>query len=174
MVTMDLSTWQGMRARDPPATHVRQRAMGHALWCCEPIGSPSDASLRACSCGLGTRCTRDRYGASVRTGGAAHRCDSARLPSAEGWRVITKLDANAHEPGLGIAETLERVSTSLSESRLALRQDGLPVVFAPSLYPSSRLRREAVANLARRTRCGSNRRARRFGGNAGRGLGGAR
>ena len=38
------------------------------------------------------------------------------------------LAPDVHETGLGLANCLERVSTSLSESRVSLGQDTLPVV----------------------------------------------
>jgi aryl-alcohol dehydrogenase-like predicted oxidoreductase len=45
-----------------------------------------------------------------------------------GWRVITRLDPDVHSPGLGIADTLDRVSKSLEASRRELNTDLLPVL----------------------------------------------
>ena len=46
-----------------------------------------------------------------------------RVPSNDGWRVLTKLSPHAHEAGLGIAECLERTAESLGDSRHALAQE---------------------------------------------------
>ena len=128
-MNMDLSTWQGMRARDP-----RRLALGSAQWgmpygIANPTGPPDDATLaamltRAHDAGVRTIDTARAYGQSeTRIGGALRE-----LPATEGFRVITKLAPDVHETGVGIAECLERVSESLSESRVALGQDALPVV----------------------------------------------
>lgn len=129
LVTMDLTTWQGMRARDP-----RRLTLGSAQWgmpygIANHAGPPDAAELermltRARDAGVRAIDTARAYGeAEARIGGML-----PAVPSAEGWRVITKLAADVHEQGLGIAETLERVATSLTESRIALGQDALPVV----------------------------------------------
>jgi len=129
---MDLSTWQGMRARDP-----RRLVLDSAGWGPPPGLTPGhrtptadelDAMLgRARDAGVGSIDTARAYGESeARIGRSLHA-----VPSAEGWRVLTKLAHDVHEEGLGIAETLERVATSLSDSRIALGQDTLPVVLLP-------------------------------------------
>ena len=129
MVAMDLTTWQGMRARDP-----RRLVLGSAQWGM-PYGvanhqGPPDAEelvrmlTRAREAGVRTLDTARAYGdAEARIGGTL-----AEVPSSEGWRVITKLAPDAHEAGLGIAECLERTAESLADSRHALRQDALPAV----------------------------------------------
>jgi len=132
VATMDLSTWQGMRARDP-----RRLVLDSAGWGPPPGLTPGhrtptadelDAMLgRARDAGVRSIDTARAYGESeARIGRSLHA-----VPSAEGWRVLTKLAPDVHEEGLGIAETLERVATSLSDSRIALGQDTLPVVLLP-------------------------------------------
>ncbi|MEM9175856.1 MAG: aldo/keto reductase [Myxococcota bacterium] len=129
LVNMDLTTWQGMRARDP-----RRLALGSAQWgmpygIANRQGKPEDAALdamlaRARAAGVRAIDTARAYGDSEARIGRALR----DAPSSEGWRVITKLAPDVHAPGLGIADGLERVSTSLAQSRAALGQDVLPVV----------------------------------------------
>lgn len=129
MVAMDLSSWHGQRARDP-----RRLVLGSAQWgmpygIANRVGPPDDASLeamlmRARDAGVRSIDTARAYGESeVRVGAMLQT-----VPTPEGWRVVTKLAPDAHQAGLGIGETLERVAISLSESRVALRQDTLPVV----------------------------------------------
>ena len=129
MVTMDLTTWQGMRARDP-----RRLTLGSAQWgmpygIANHAGPPDDDALRAMlararDAGVRAIDTARAYGDSEARIGTTLR----DVPSNEGWRVVTKLAPDVHETGVGIAECLERVSQSLSESRIALGQDALPVV----------------------------------------------
>lgn len=129
MVNTDLTTWQGMRTRNP-----RRLTLGSAQWgmpygIANREGPPDDARLeamlvRARDAGVRAIDTARAYGESEARIGAALR----RLPSSEGWRVITKLAPDVHETGLGLADCLERVSTSLSDSRVALGEDTLPVV----------------------------------------------
>ena len=129
MVAMDLSTWHGLRARDP-----RRLTLGSAQWgmpygIANHSGPPDDAELqrmleRAADAGLQSVDTARAYGsAEARLGETL-----GRLPRPAGWRVITKLAPDVHEPGLGILETLERVGASLEASRTALGRDVLPVV----------------------------------------------
>lgn len=129
VVAMDLTSWHGQRARDP-----RRLALGSAQWgmpygIANRDGQPGDDELRAMlaraeRAGIQTIDTARAYGESERRIGEVMRERSAP----DTWRVITKLAASVHQPGLGIAETLERVSTSLSESRVALGTDRLPAV----------------------------------------------
>jgi aryl-alcohol dehydrogenase-like predicted oxidoreductase len=68
---------------------------------------------------------------SIDTARAYGECESriGRATAAEeGWRVITRLDPEVHHAGLGIADTLDRVSKSLEASRRALDTDILPVL----------------------------------------------
>lgn len=126
MVTMNLSTWQGMRARDP-----RRLTLGSAQWS-TPYGvahrhrEPNPSELhaifaRAKAAGISSIDTARAYGECETRIGHARGAD-------ESWRIITKLDPEVHRPGLGIAETLERVSVSLDVSRRALNMDVLPVL----------------------------------------------
>ncbi len=126
MVTMDLWTWQEMRSRDP-----RRLTLGSAQWGMpygianrdgEPDAIEIDTMLaRAKEAGVSTIDTARAYGESEARIG---RADAAE----HGWRIITKLDPEVHHQGLGIAETLERVSKSLEASRQALNTDGLPAL----------------------------------------------
>lgn len=128
-MTMDLTTWQGMRARDP-----RKLTLGSAQWgmpygIANRAGPPSDEALDAMlglahEAGVRSIDTARAYGASETRIGQVLR----DAPSGEQWRVITKLAPDVHEPGVGTADCLERVSTSLTESRTALGRDALPVV----------------------------------------------
>lgn len=129
MGTMDLSTWHGMRARDP-----RRLTLGSAQWgmpygLANETGPPGDDALeamllRAREAGVGAIDTARAYGDSEARIGRLLR----GVPQSEGWRVITKLAPDVHEPGLGIGETLERLSNSLAASRVALARDTLPAV----------------------------------------------
>jgi aryl-alcohol dehydrogenase-like predicted oxidoreductase len=125
---MDLSTWQGMRTRDP-----RRLTLGSAQWVrgvgiADRDGEPDANELaaileRARKAGLNSIDTARAY--------AYGECE-ARIGRAttaeEGWRVITRLDPDAHHEGLGIADTLDRVSKSLEDSRRALDTNVLPVL----------------------------------------------
>ena len=129
MVTMDLSTWHGLRARDP-----RRLTLGSAQWgmrygIANHGGPPDDAELerllaRAADAGIQSIDTARAYGDSEERLG--DRLAGVSHPT--GWRVITKLAPDAHEPGLGILESLDRVKASLETSRRSLRLDALPVV----------------------------------------------
>ncbi len=123
---LGLSTWQGMQSRDP-----RRLALGSAQWGMpygitnqhgEPDASEIAAILaRARRAGISTIETARSYGrAEARIG--------AEISPGDGWRVVTKLDADAHREGQGIGETLERVMRSLDESCKALATDALPVL----------------------------------------------
>ena len=126
MVTMDLSTWQGMRTRDP-----RRLALGSAQWgmpygLANRAGPPDDRELAAMlagahAAGLRTIDTARAYGESERRIGE-------RLGEARDWRVVTKLAPDVHEPGLDIGSTLERTQQSLAASRAALGLDSLPAL----------------------------------------------
>jgi aryl-alcohol dehydrogenase-like predicted oxidoreductase len=126
VAVMDLSTWQGMRTRDP-----RRLALGSTQWGMpygiankhgEPDASELEAMLaRARAAGVCTIDTARAYGESEARIGRA-------ISSGGGWRVITKLDSDVHREGLGIAETLESLSKSLEASRRALASDALPVL----------------------------------------------
>lgn len=126
---MNLTTWQGARARDP-----RRLTLGGAQWgmpygIANRSGPPDDKALeamlrRARDAGIRAIDTAPGYDQSERRIGEMIRT----IPSPDGWRVMTKLAADAHRPGLGTGETLERVATSLLGSRAALGQDTLPVV----------------------------------------------
>jgi len=145
--TMDLSTWQGMRTRDP-----RRLTLGSAQWgmpygITNRDGEPDARELatmlsRAREAGVNSIETARGYGESE------SRIGRATTPE-EGWRVLTQLDPEVHHPGLDIAETLERVSKSLDASRRALDRDALPVLmlhhFAHRHACGGRLWRELLA-----------------------------
>jgi aryl-alcohol dehydrogenase-like predicted oxidoreductase len=123
---MDLSTWHGMRTRDP-----RRLALGSAQWDApldrsEAIGSSTTQEIaavlaRARTAGVRTIETARAYGTSEAQIGRA-------TADQEGWRILTKLSPDVHRDGLDIAETLERVDRSLDESQRALGLDALPVL----------------------------------------------
>lgn len=129
MVTMDLHTWQGMRARDP-----RRLVLGSAQWgmpygIANRTGMPDEATLdglvaRAMDAGLRTIDTARAYGESEARIGRT----LAALPEGDRMRVVTKLGPSVHEPGLDILETLDRVAASLTASRDALGCESLPVL----------------------------------------------
>lgn len=129
MVTMDLSTWKGIRARDP-----RRLVLGSAQWgmpygianlAGPPAGDELEAMLvRAYEVGVRSIDTARAYGDSESRIGQTLRA----VASGDGWRVITKLAPDVHQEGLGIGETLERMTTSLADSRAALGHESLPVV----------------------------------------------
>lgn len=135
VVAMNLSTWQDGRTRDP-----RRLVLGSAQWgmpygIANHSGPPDSRELeamlvRARDAGIQSIDTARAYGDSEqRVGELTGRLSSKRLPaSKQGWRIITKLAPDAHQPGLGIGETLERVATSLAQSRAALGRETLPVV----------------------------------------------
>ena len=126
MVTMDLSTWHGLRTRDP-----RRLTLGSAQWgmpygIANRRGQPDPDEVGAIlgearAAGLHTIDTARAYGESERLIGAL-------APSAEGWRIVTKLAPDVHREGLGLGEVLERVASSLEESRRALQRDALPLL----------------------------------------------
>jgi aryl-alcohol dehydrogenase-like predicted oxidoreductase len=129
VVTMDLSTWQSLRARDP-----RRLVLGSAQWAlpygvANCTGPPDAVELetmlgRARDAGIRSIETAGAYGDSETRIGQILRA----VPSGEGWRLATHLAPDVHETGLGIGETLERVAASLLKSRIALGQDTLPIV----------------------------------------------
>ena len=126
MVAMDLSTWQGMRSRDP-----RRLTLGSAQWgmpygIANRTGAPDSKGLeailsRARQAGIYAIDTARAYGESE------HRIGRA-ISKDEGWRVITKLDPDVHPAGGDLTETLARVAQSLEASRRALETDVLPVL----------------------------------------------
>ena len=123
---MDLSTWQGMRTHDP-----RRLTLGSAHWASRNgfahRGGETDAIQlaaileRAMEAGVHSIDTARAYGECEARIGRA-------ITEEEGWRVVTRLAPDAHHPGLGIADTLDRLSTSLEASRRALDTDVLPVL----------------------------------------------
>ena len=129
MVTNDLSTWQGMRARDPRRLILGSAQWGMSYGIANRSGPPSGTDLEtmlelARDAGVRGIDTARAYGdAEARIGQTL-----LNVRSCDGWRVVTKLAPDVHEDGLEIGETLERVATSLSQSRLALAQDTLPTV----------------------------------------------
>ncbi len=126
VVAMDLSTWQGMRSRDP-----RRLTLGSAQWgmpygIANQHGEPDEGELgaileRARRAGIASIDTARAYGESEARIGQA-------IDPAEGWRVITKLGPDVHREGLDIIETLGRVTASLEASRNALQLDTLQTV----------------------------------------------
>ena len=129
LVTMDLSTWQGMRTRDPRRLILGSAQWGMSYGIANQSGPPSGAELvtmleHARDAGVRGIDTARAYGQAESRIGETLRS----VPSSHGWRVITKLAPDVHEDGLGIAETLERLATSLSDSRIALGQDNLGTV----------------------------------------------
>lgn len=126
MVAMDLSTWQGMRTRDP-----RRLTLGSAQWgmpygIANTHGEPDQEELfsilaRAREAGIASIDTARAYGESeARIGRSISPGDS--------WRIITKLGPDVHRDGLDVSETLERVTESLEASRTALQTDSLPTL----------------------------------------------
>lgn len=115
---MNLSTWQGMRSRDPRRLALDVMASGDRI----PDPIELDAILtRARKAGV----------ASIETARAwpesELRIGHATAPEPD-WRIITRLDPDVHQPGLDIAETLDRVSKSLEASRGALDTERLSVL----------------------------------------------
>ena len=126
MVAMDLSTWQGMRSRDP-----RRLTLGSAQWgmpygIANQHGEPDAEELgailaRARAAGVTSIDTARAYGESEARIGHA-------IQPGDGWRILTKLGPDVHREGLDLLETLERVSESLEASRNALQTDVLPTL----------------------------------------------
>ena len=135
MVAMDLSTWQGMRTRDP-----RRLTLGSAQWgmpygIANRHGQPGDEELgailaRAAAVGITSIDTARAYGESETRIGDVLRDDDGDLTgsTAHGWRIITKLAPDVHAEGLDIGETLDRVAKSLEDSRSALGFEALPTL----------------------------------------------
>lgn len=118
VATMNLSTWQGMRSRDPRRLALDVMASGDRI----PDPIELDAILaRARKAGV----------ASIETARAwpesELRIGHATAPEPD-WRIITRLDPDVHQPGLDIAETHDRVSKSLEASRGALDTERLSVL----------------------------------------------
>lgn len=118
VATMNLSTWQGMRSRDPRRLALDVMASGDRI----PDPIELDAILtRARKAGVASIETARAWPESeLRIGHA-----TAAQPD---WRIITRLDPDVHQPGLDIAETLDRVSKSLEASRGALDTERLSVL----------------------------------------------
>lgn len=123
---MDLSTWQGMRTHDP-----RRLTLGSAQWAGRGGRAKPDGEIDATELAAILERAREAGINSIDTARGYDECE-ARIGQAttaeEGWRVITRLDPDAHHEGLGIADTLERLSASLEASRRALDIDVLPVL----------------------------------------------
>ncbi len=126
MVSLSIPTWQGLRSRDP-----RRLALGSVQWgmpygIANRDGQPERREIQtllatARDAGIRVLDTARAYGDSERAIG-----DS--IHPEEGWRILTKLAPDVHCEGIGLAEVLERVATSLTESRNALRLDVLPTL----------------------------------------------
>jgi aryl-alcohol dehydrogenase-like predicted oxidoreductase len=124
---MDLSTWHGMRTRDP-----RRLALGGDCWN-TPQGPirPGDGESKASE--LDVILSRARE-IGLRTIDTARATPDSELrigratAGQEGWRIATKLSPEVHRDGLDVAETLERADRSLDESRRALGLDTLPIL----------------------------------------------
>ena len=126
MVEMTLSSWQGMRTRDP-----RRLTLGSAQWgmpygIANRTGPPDGDELAelltlAREAGVRSIDTARAYGESETRVGRA-------LALHHDWRVITKLAHDVDAPGLDLSENLERVSTSLARSREALGVESIPVL----------------------------------------------
>lgn len=126
MVTMDFSTWQGMRERDP-----RRITLGSAQWgmpygIANQDGPPNESELRAIlatarEAGVHSIDTARAYGESeLRIGHA--------VEPADGWRIVTKLAPDLEGDGADLGEVLGRVTQSLETSREALGQGALTTV----------------------------------------------
>lgn len=126
MVDMTLSTWQGMRTRDP-----RRLTLGSAQWgmpygIANRTGPPAANELealltRARDAGVRSIDTARAYGESETRVGLA-------LAENEDWRVVTKLAPDVDAPGLELSENLERVADSLARSREALGVESIPAL----------------------------------------------
>lgn len=123
---MDLSTWQGMRTRDP-----RRLTLGSGQWASRAGIADRGGETDAIELVAILESAREAGVNSIDTARAYGECE-ARIGRAitpeEGWRVVTRLDPDAHHEGLGIADTLDRLSASLEASRRALDMDVLPVL----------------------------------------------
>ncbi len=126
MVEISLSSWQGMRARDP-----RRLTLGSAQWgmpygIANRTGPPSSGELTellrvAREAGIRAIDTARAYGESEARVGAA----LARHPD---WRIVTKLAPDVDAPGLELSENLGRVAASLAQSRAALALESIPAL----------------------------------------------
>ena len=123
---MDLSTWQGMRTHDP-----RRLTLGSAHWASHNGFAHRGGETDAIELAAILERAREAGVHSIDTARAYGECEARigrAITAEEGWRVVTRLDPDAHHPGLGIADTLDRLSTSLEASRRALDTDVLPVL----------------------------------------------
>lgn len=163
MVDRSLSTWQGMRTRDPRRLVLGSAQWGMAYGIANRTGPPSDRELErllalAQDAGIRTIDTARAYGTSeARIGRALAGASDGRVPTAlagaSDWRVITKLAPDVDGPGIEVGEALARVAASLGESRAALGLTTLPVVllhrhahrhaFGGKLWRTLRAEREA-------------------------------
>ena len=126
MVERSLSSWQGMRTRDP-----RRLTLGSAQWgmpygianhtgppCADELGEllrvAREAGIRAID-------TARAYGESEARVGLA-------LAAHADWRVITKLAPDVDAPGLELSENLARVEDSLAKTRAALGIESIPAL----------------------------------------------
>ncbi len=126
MVEMSLSSWQGMRSRDP-----RRLTLGSAQWGMPygianrtgPPGADELAALLRVAREAGIRAidTARAYGESEARVGLA-------LAANDDWRVITKLAPDVDAPGLELSENLGRVAASLAKSRAALGIESIPAL----------------------------------------------
>jgi spore coat polysaccharide biosynthesis protein SpsF len=135
VVAMDLSTWQGMRSRDPSRLTLGSAQWGMPYGIANRHGQPGDEELgailaRAAAAGITSIDTARAYGKSeARIGDALRAGDADKSDAAAPrWRIITKLAPNVHAEGLDIGEALDRVAESLVESRNALGIDALPTL----------------------------------------------
>lgn len=126
MVEMSLSSWQGMRTRDP-----RRLTLGSAQWgmpygIANRTGPPGDDELAellrvARDAGIRAIDTARAYGESEARVGLA-------LADHDDWRVVTKLAPDVDAPGLELSENLGRVAASLAKTREALGVESIPAL----------------------------------------------
>ncbi len=126
MVEMSLSSWQGMRTRDP-----RRLTLGSAQWGMPygianrtgPPGADELAELLRVARDAGIRAidTARAYGESEARVGLA-------LAAHDDWRVVTKLAPDVDAPGLELSENLGRVAASLAKTREALGVESIPAL----------------------------------------------
>lgn len=126
MVEISLSSWQGMRTRDP-----RRLTLGSAQWgmpygIANRTGPPSTDELSellrvARDAGIRAIDTARAYGESEARVGRA-------LAQHPDWRVVTKLAPDVDASGLELSENLRRVTASLAESRAALGVESIPAL----------------------------------------------
>jgi aryl-alcohol dehydrogenase-like predicted oxidoreductase len=126
LVDMTLSTWQGMRTRDP-----RRLTLGSAQWgmpygIANRTGPPTADELDrllllAREAGVRSIDTARAYGESERRVGLA-------LAAHDDWRVVTKLAPDVDAAGLDLSENLGRVTQSLEQSREALGLESIPAL----------------------------------------------